>query len=203
MTQLRQSGLAVELAHIIGSATLDEIAASSDRITPDVSKDLKPFTMIEEVTARQRFEIDVGASDAYPVTPLQESLLAASLGGNGAYVYQRTWDMAGVELPKLKSAMQAVFERSDILRTTFVPHGKSYLQIIKNNMKLPWKTSSSRLAQYQKSAQAIHIASGQPLFDVVLVQDRYLVVSMHHSLFDFGRTAFYIKTSLHYTLGKL
>ncbi len=191
VTKLRQNCLSVDLTDIVGSATLDEVAASCTAIDPGASEDSEPFTLIKDKTVRERLETESSTSDAYPVTPLQESLLAASLGGSGGYVYQRTWDMTGVEVEKLQDAIQKVFRQSDILRTTFIPHGRSYIQVVRTDMKLHWKVSSNRLTQYQKSGEDKDIAIGQPLFNVAFVQERYLVVSMHHSLFDFWSHRFF------------
>lgn len=185
VTELRKSGLAVELAALVGSSSLDEIARSCISIASDMPDDPEPFAMIKEVTVRQRYEKDDNVSDAYPVTPLQEGLLAASLAGNPAYVYQCVWDMEGIDITTLRDALREVFESSDILRTTFEPHRKSYLQIVRNDMKLPWKTSSSHLAPYKKTVKEAGITPGQPLFSFTLIQERYLLESIHHSLFDF------------------
>ena len=185
VTELRKIGIAIELATLVGSSSIAEIATSGVSIATDMLEDPKPFAMIKELTERHRYETKDGATDAYPVTPLQESLLAASLGGSPAYTYQRVWDMQGVDVAKLRNAMQVVFESSDILRTSFVPYGKSYLQIVRNDMKLPWKTSSVRLVDYKNSIKEVDITTGLPLFNFTLVQGRYLVESIHHSLFDF------------------
>ena len=185
VNELRKSGMAIELASLMGSTSLEEVARSSVPVATNVPEDPEPFAMITEVATRQRYENEIGICDAYPVTPLQEGLLASSLGGNSAYIYQRVWDMKGIDVAKLRDAMQIVFERSDILRTTFVPHGKSYLQIIRKDIKLPWKVSSSQLADYKKSAKEAGFAIGGCLFNLTLVRERYLVESIHHSLFDF------------------
>ena len=185
VTELRRNGLVVELATLVGSSSLDEVADSSISTASDVAEDPEPFSMVKEITVREQYENEKGVVDAYPVTPLQESLLAASLGGNEAYVYQRVWDMQGVDIPALREAMEVVFKRSDILRSTFLPHGKSYLQIVRNDMKLPWSTTSSKIESYKETVRKAGITPGQPLFSFSLIKERYLLESVHHSLFDF------------------
>ena len=182
--ELRIHGIAVDLAMVVGSATLDAIASSCTIISPDVPKDPEPFSMLKETYVRKRYVND-SASDAYPVTPLQEGLLAASLAGHDNYTYQRVWKLAGLDIKRLRAAFETVFDKSDILRTTFVPQGKSYLQIVRTDMQLPWEVFSARLEDYKQSVKKFDVLRGQLLFNIAVVDERYLVVSMHHSLFDF------------------
>lgn len=185
LTELRRQGLKVELGQMISSSTLEDIAKACIAVEPVTNEDPTPFSLLNDASTQQRFEADSNISDAYPVTPLQEGLLAASLGGNNAYLYQRVWDLTGVDIVKLQQATQLVFENSDILRTTFMPQGKSYTQLVKNDMQLPWSSRNTNLARYKQSDKEAGITIGQPLFRVAVIQDKYLVVSMHHSLFDF------------------
>ena len=185
VTELRKIGIAVELAILVGANDLDTVSKSCNSVETIGNEDPEPFAMIPESSARQIIEKQAGVVDAYPVTPLQEGLLAASLGGNDAYLYQRVWDVTDVDLAKLRNAMQTVFNISDILRTAFTPHEKSYMQIVKNNLALPWIDSSADLTEYKKSDKEVGIGIGEPLFRVALLQRKYLVVTMHHSLFDF------------------
>ncbi|KAK0515361.1 hypothetical protein JMJ35_002740 [Cladonia borealis] len=191
VADLRKRGIAIELAAIVGSSNLAEIATLCASTAVDTSEDPEPFSMINEVTARDLYENHEGVSDAYPATPLQESLIAASLGGNPAYVYKHVWDMKGIDISRLHNAVQVVFEKSDILRTTFVAHGKGYLQVVRHDLKLPWRTCLTELEYYEESAEEQGIALGQPLFKLVLVQERYLIVTIHHSLFDFWSNHFF------------
>ena len=190
VTELRKLSMAVELADVVGVNSVDALAKTCIPIVAAGTEDPEPFAMITKVTARQRYQKQEGVDDNYPVTPLQEALLAASLGGSDAYIYQRVWDVTGVNLRKLHNAMQTVFRVSEILRTTFTPHERSYMQIIKNDMKLPGKDSSISLSQYKKSDIEAAIAIGEPLLRVALLQPKYLVVTMHHSLFDFWSNRF-------------
>ena len=185
VAELRKHGLKIELAMILSSSTLEDIAKTSVTIEPVTDEDPESFSLLEEGKRKEDLESDENTSDAYPVTPLQESLLAATLSGSSAYLYQRVWDLAGVDIARLLDATQTVFKQSDILRTTFMPHGKSYLQMVKADMQLPWTAVASNLAEYKQHDKEVGIAIGQPLFRMGVIQDKYLVVSMHHSLFDF------------------
>lgn len=185
VAELRKHGLKVELAMILSSSTLEEIANTCVLIEPVTDEDPEPFSLLQEGKKRDDLKRDGNTSDAYPVTPLQESLLAATLGGSSAYLYQRVWDLAGVDISRLRDATQTVFEHSDILRTTFVPHGKSFIQMVKADVQLPWSAAASDLAEYKQHDKEAGIAIGQPLFRMAVIQDKYLVVTMHHSLFDF------------------
>lgn len=185
MTELRKGGLKIELADMISSSTLDDIAETCVLVAPDSDEDPKPFSLLKDSAATQRFKMDKTVEDAYPVTPLQEGLLAASLGGNDDYFYQRTWNLNGVDIERLHQATQIVFENSNILRTTFIPQGKSYVQLVMNDMSLPWSTHTVSLARYKQVDKEAGITIGQPLFRIAVVQEKYFVVTMHHSLFDF------------------
>ncbi|KAL8972019.1 MAG: hypothetical protein Q9183_000775, partial [Haloplaca sp. 2 TL-2023] len=185
VAELSKHGLKVELALILSSSTLEEIAKASITIEPVNDEDPEPFSLLQEGKRKESLESDANKSDAYPVTPLQESLLAATLSGNSAYLYQRVWDLAGVDIARLLDATQTVFRASDILRTTFMPHGKSYIQMVKADMQLPWTAVASNLAEYKRLDREVGIAIEKPLFRMAVIQGKYLVVSMHHALFDF------------------
>ena len=185
LAELRKHGLKVELAQMISSATLEDIAQACIGIEPAADGDPDPFSLLKESSTKKGFETNTSISDAYPVTPLQEGLLAASLGGNNTYLYQRAWDLTSVDIERLHQATQTIFENSDILRTTFKPLGKSYIQLVKRDMQLPWSTQTSSLAQYKKTDKEAGISVEHPLFRMAVIQEKYLVVTMHHSLFDF------------------
>ena len=185
LAELRKHGLKVELAQMISSATLEDIAQACVAIEPAADGDPEPFSLLLDSSTKMGFETNTSISDAYPVTPLQEGLLAASLGGNNTYLYQRVWDLTNVDIERLRQATQTVFENSDILRTTFKPLGKSYIQFVKVDMQLPWSTRASSLAQYKRTVEEAGIAVEHPLFRMAVIQENYLVVTMHHSLFDF------------------
>ncbi|KAL8875280.1 MAG: hypothetical protein Q9198_006335 [Flavoplaca austrocitrina] len=170
---------------ILSPSTLEEIANTCVTIEHVTDEDPEPFSLLQEGKRKDDLESDENTSDAYPVTPLQESLLAATLGGSSAYLYQRAWDLASVDIARLREATQTVFKHSDILRTTFVPQGKSYIQMVKADMQLPWSAAASNLAEYKQHDKEAGIAIGQPLFRMAVIQEKYLVVTMHHSLFDF------------------
>ncbi|KAL8883750.1 MAG: hypothetical protein Q9215_008042, partial [Flavoplaca cf. flavocitrina] len=82
VAELRKHGLKIELAMILCSSTLEEIANNRVSIEPVTDEDPELFSLLQEGKGRDDFENDENTSDAYPVTPLQESLLAATLGGN-------------------------------------------------------------------------------------------------------------------------
>ena len=190
VAELRMNGIAVDLALLVGSATFDEVVATCIFVTPGAPEDPETFSMIDEAL-RQRFEDDDNVSDAYPVTPLQEGLLAASLAGRDDYTYRRVWNLTGVEIPRLQHAMLAVFQNSAVLRTIFIPNGKSYLQVVRTDVQLPWHAVTGRLAPYTQLDVANNIAKGEPLFDITVIEERSLVVTMHHALFDFWSHRFF------------
>ncbi|CAG8355140.1 unnamed protein product [Penicillium salamii] len=183
-SDLRKRGIAIDLGDVLGNATLKE-TSSFVTIVLNNGAELQPFALVQDQEVQQRLQANPNISDAYPATPLQESLLASLGEDQGMYTYQRTWDVSRLDIHKLRTSFNTVLNSSDILRTSFQPEGRSLLQVVRNDITLPWAESAAELDQYLAQDKQKPFSLSGPLFRVAIVSGKVLVVSMHHSLFDY------------------
>ncbi|TEA14612.1 Nonribosomal peptide synthase sidE [Colletotrichum sidae] len=168
-------------------ASLAREASSSPSSTAGraSSSSLAPFVLVRHDAALvDELKQSMAAVDAYPATPLQAALLATLNTDDDPYVSRRVWDVGGLDVEKLRRSFSAVFELSDILRTGFVPRGHSLVQCVRADVHLPWIESRLPLDEYTARDSETDLPLSGPLFRVGLVRDQWLVVTMHHALFD-------------------
>ncbi|KAB8262221.1 hypothetical protein BDV32DRAFT_147871 [Aspergillus pseudonomiae] len=183
-SELRKRGIAIDLGDVLGNATLKE-TVSYVTVVVDSNNDLQPFALVQDPEMRQELNADPNVIDAYPATPLQESLLASLGEDQGMYTYQRTWNVGHLDIHKLQESFSTVLESSDILRTSFKAQGRSLLQVVRNEIALPWVESTADLSEYLARDKQEPFSLSGPLFRVAIVSGQVLVVTMHHSLFDY------------------
>ncbi|KAK2783240.1 NRPS [Onygenales sp. PD_12] len=190
---LKSNGIIIELADILRAQTLQDIAYSCHfESKPDVTLPLPPpFSLISDDNLKANLIANRGISDAFPVTPLQEGLLASTLKGSEDYLYQRVFDIRHLDLVRLRLAFQVVFWQSEILRSTFSMAEFGLVQIVRNDLSLPWKETSMSLATFLELDKTEGITLGQPLVRISIVDRYILVVSIHHALFDFWSHRFF------------
>ncbi|KAJ7793903.1 tyrocidine synthetase 1 [Mycena olivaceomarginata] len=174
-TLLRKKGWVIGVSDIIQSQTLGELAARL--VAADVA--------IIDADA-----IDLAFfEDVYPASALQEGLIGSTLAGNKDYLYQRVYDVAGKDLPRLRSALEQVFRHDATLRTTFFPSGPSIVQaVLPTATPLPWAEvpESTSLDEFKKQDLDAGVHLGSPFWRVAfLPASQILVISAHHALFDF------------------
>lgn len=183
--ELRLKGFEMELGDILRAPRLSEI---NYKIVGDASTsavEMTRFSLVRNEAVKKSFEKDLGVVDAFPLTQLQGSLMASTLDGNLDYLYQRTYDVRHLDLVKLKLAFQVVFSSSEILRTTFTSSDAGILQIVRNDFALPWKHADMSLADFKSEDKQRSVRFEEPFVRFTVVNQQLLVVSMHHSLFDF------------------
>jgi amino acid adenylation domain-containing protein len=183
IAKLATIGLQTNLRSLLGDTTL-MTAASLYEKTKVSLKDPEPFSLISDVQLRKGLQSDDAIVDAYPATPLQQDLLASLAMDDDCYTYQRLWDVSDLDVPRLRASFHAVFEQSDILRTSFVPNGNTIIQVVKSDLGFPWFESSLTLEEYCRQSRTSPLTLSGPLFRIALVSGSTLVISMHHSLFD-------------------
>lgn len=183
ISQLRKCGFATELSDLIGSDSQEIVSSKCQPLDHTTGEDPQVFSLLIDED-RQHFSAQKGVKNAYPATTLQEGVVAASLGGNDSYLYQRCWEVRGLDVQRLRNAFEIVFKQNNILRTTFVPRRKTLVQIIRNDLDLPWQETSQGLQQYKIEDKRMGIAAGASLLRVSVLDRTILVVTMHHALFD-------------------
>ncbi|KAJ4311806.1 hypothetical protein N0V84_010260 [Fusarium piperis] len=184
-SELQKVGIATGLGDLLGDVPLQDVAARSHAFDAEDPQDLEPLTLITDDELLSKLRKDGSIVDAYPVTPFQETMLVSLNTPSDPYTYSRAWDTTRVDLARLRRSFEQVFEAREILRTVFVPHKRSFVQIVRKDMSLPW-SESIETAEFMTAEEKNHQWSlDQPLWKVTVSVDEALVVTMHHSLFDF------------------
>lgn len=138
----------------------------------------------------------------YPLTSMQEGLLFHTLmnPGTGIYFMQYRYEMTGYFDPKaFKKAWQCVVDRHEILRTAFLRHEHSSLQVVYKDVPSPvefidWRhLSDAQQRKKLKEWMADQLSTGFDLSKptqmaitlVRVAEDRYhFIRSFHHILTD-------------------
>ncbi|KAF2088010.1 acetyl-CoA synthetase-like protein, partial [Saccharata proteae CBS 121410] len=185
--KLRKEDIHISVPDILQANTIRDMTALSTEQSVAVVAPPVPFSLLPENYKLKRN----GLEDAYPVTPLQEGVLADSLLGNANYVYQRVYKLQGVTPAQVKSAIETVLARNSILRTTFRPFKRSFLQVVKPTTRLPWKLVKGKsLESYMEESLEEEMSIDEPLVRAAVLDNDLLVLEMHHGLFDFWSSQF-------------
>jgi non-ribosomal peptide synthetase component F len=188
VNKLRSEGIDLGIEALFENqdlASLRSTAIIQDMLTNESQKALIPFSLIPDEKFAASLKQEEGVLDAYPATAMQESLVALTLNGNKDYLYQRVWEVSNLDLIRLRLAFEIAFLRSDILRTTLDWTESGLFQFVRNDFQLEWKILNLSIDEYKKEDLEAGIKLGRPFFRICLLEEKYLVVSMHHSLFDF------------------
>ncbi|KAK8017291.1 Nonribosomal peptide synthetases (NRPS) [Apiospora rasikravindrae] len=125
--------------------------------------------------------------DAYPVTATQRDLFHYGLARPGALWMQNVFKIPdNVDVDRLGRAWRRIVSSHDILRTRVVALEDDLLQVV---LRSPGKISR---VEYQPAdfeaflafEQKRTLGSGQPLSYVTVVNERWLVVTLHHIVYD-------------------
>ncbi|CVL02586.1 non-ribosomal peptide synthetase [Fusarium mangiferae] len=190
VSELREHGLATELGDLLAYTSLSNIASRSQTVSVEEEQDPAPFSLLQDEKLLSDLKEREDITDAYPVTPFQESMLVSVNSPSDPYTYSRTWDVSQLDLARLRDSFDLVFKSRDILRTVFVPYKQSFVQTVRSNVDLPWFQSQQTLEAFQQSDSIHHWDMEKPLWKATLTSDQALVVTMHHSLFDFWSHGF-------------
>ncbi|KAF9873683.1 peptide synthetase [Colletotrichum karsti] len=125
--------------------------------------------------------------DIYPCTPLQEGLMAVTARNPGAYISADTMDITETELPKLREAWAAAFEKFELLRTRIIlSHEYGSLQVVLQQQPVWHETDN--VESFLDLVQNLH-GYGKPMIHLAVVPTSRagivrVVFSSHHSVYD-------------------
>ncbi|KAF4497413.1 non-ribosomal peptide synthetase [Fusarium agapanthi] len=190
VSELREHGLATELGDLLAYIPLKEVASGAQTLGVEDEQDPTPFSLLQDEKLLSEFQSNDDIKDAYPVTPFQESMLVSVNSPSDPYTYSRTWDVSHLDLARLRDNFEQVFRSRDILRAVFVPYKQSFIQTVRSNLVLPWFQSQQTLEAFQQGDSGHQWDMEKPLWRATLTSDQVLVVTMHHSLFDFWSHGF-------------
>lgn len=158
-----------------------------------------PFSLLRKNSALDM----AGLEDAYPVTPLQESVLADSILENANHVYHRVYKLQGASPAQVQAAIETIIAKNSILRTTFRPFKRSFVQIVNKYVPLSWKLVRGKsLSKFLEESKQQGMAIDEPLIRGTVLNEELLVLEMHHALFDFWSSQFVLADAIAVLEGK-
>ena len=165
----------------------DVVNVSREMASPLEQATIQPFSLLPKGSQLDRSSLE----DAWPVTPSQEPLIADLLLGGTQYVYSKILRPNKWGIKTFKAAIATLIKRNALLRSTFIEHGSTYLQLIQKQADLPWEMSSKSLKEYTESGESQSLALGKPFCRLVQTKSGELVVTFHHALFDYWSSRFF------------
>lgn len=168
-----------------------------DNASEHVSPEISPFSLLgsdestEEIMKAAASACGTGLEmieDIYPTTPMQEGLFALSSKQPGAFMKQDIFELpSNLDIGRFRKAWASTIQQSPMLRTRlFMTDSVRALQVVVS--QLPPCQDFSDLSSYLKRDLEEPMLWGEPLFRYAISmtsdQKTYLVVTMHHALFD-------------------
>lgn len=187
--KMRQNDLEVELADILQGGSLGSVPIKASKTLSN--KQLHRLELVTDADDKRKMMENRDIVDVYPATPLQESILASTLQGNNDYLYQRLFSVGHLDIQRLKLAVYGMFVGRETLRSTFVTGSKGMYQVIRSDFKFPWQELTMPVSTFCEKDKAEGFELGQPHVRFTILNGRVLVVSMHHTLFDFWSHGFF------------
>ncbi|TVY83910.1 Nonribosomal peptide synthetase, partial [Lachnellula suecica] len=195
----RAGGLDLSLDIVFEHPILCEMAGKTKDIVlqEELSAEIPPFALLDQRDS-DRFCEEAGREfsihknkilDAYPLSPMQEGLLASSIKDPGTYILQFVYRMPeSVDLSKLKAAWESVAKRTQVLRTRFYDNNSDLVQVV-IDQPLPWKVVDGDLAKFLVAEKARRTIVGAVMSRHAVVRQSkphqyFLVWTIHHALVD-------------------
>ncbi|GAM88067.1 nonribosomal peptide synthetase [Dothideomycetidae sp. 11243] len=193
----------IDVSAILKRSKLSDLASYIDSRgeSAGVSKTSVPVSMsflsaekladVEKTCKVQNLSVE----SILPCTPLQEAMLSASVGSAASAYLNRTVFKVWIDLEQMKSHWRTLLQRHQILRTVFVSTQDGqfpFVQVVLNDADLPW-TVSEDVADAQTLLHKEEQQFAPPLDSLQMpyrlrchrsADGVYLVVDMHHSLYD-------------------
>ncbi|KAL4916112.1 hypothetical protein BDW62DRAFT_202950 [Aspergillus aurantiobrunneus] len=189
-SRARSIGFQLSVPDLMDELPIHQVFARPRAPVSGATKPPEPFALLPDGVALSN---PVDVEDAYPVTPLQEGILADSVLRKANHVYQRVYKIqGGATVDRVKEVLDAAVQKYPILRTVFKPWKRSFIQEVKRSVTVPWQAISS--GEDWKTAlrrlQGVPMEINEPLVRATVVSSEYLILEMHHSLFDYWSSQF-------------
>ncbi|WP_407310824.1 amino acid adenylation domain-containing protein [Pseudomonas sp. nanlin1] len=138
-------------------------------------------------------------ADLYPLSPMQQGMLFHSLDSRqpGDYINQMRVDIQGLEVERFRAAWQAVLDRHEVLRASFITGLAQPLQAIARQLPVPLEVLDWRQRGHCSEALSARALDERnsgfdvrrgPLLRLLLVrtgeQAWHLIYTAHHILMD-------------------
>ncbi|KAF0708237.1 hypothetical protein As57867_006395, partial [Aphanomyces stellatus] len=193
MAACKEVGMEISTAQLLKDLVLWKVAASvsNQQLTISWPRVSMPQEIVESITNQYAGILDVHDCLVYPVTPLQAGMVYATVSNPTSYVMQIPLRMKqSSDVDNLCVAFQHLVRKHDILRTTFVMSTAGIYQIIHpdhTNFDIA-HASTSDLDEFFQLDCARGFEIGDAYFvrltTVATANDQYVVLSIHHALYD-------------------
>ncbi|GFF44503.1 nonribosomal peptide synthetase 7 [Aspergillus lentulus] len=186
-------GLSLRVEDILLGETLSQVAAAVQPQLAEEKADNDTASSALFQVAASIESLGIGTSeveDAFPVTPFQEAAIANTMMGGTSYIYSRSYSFEGYSEDDVKAAFETLLKSDGWLRTTFVPKGTTFLQVVKKTAELPWDTSDMDVTEYMEKRTSTAMHPGELWWNAAALPNNVLVITAHHALFDFWSNEF-------------
>ncbi|GFF64357.1 nonribosomal peptide synthetase 7 [Aspergillus lentulus] len=186
-------GLSLRVEDILLGETLSQVAAA---VQPQLAEekadnDIASSALFQVAASIESLGIGISEiEDAFPVTPFQEAAIANTMMGGTSYIYSRSYSFEGYSEDDVKAAFETLMKSDGWLRTTFVPNGTTFLQVVKKTAELPWDTSDMDVTEYMQKRTPMAMHPGELWWNAAALPNNVLVITAHHALFDFWSNEF-------------
>ncbi|KAK4169038.1 hypothetical protein QBC43DRAFT_356593 [Cladorrhinum sp. PSN259] len=204
------SDMATLMDERMGLSTAEVKVTSSEASGPT------PFSLLDSYDLDQLAVLcgvtSDAIEDAYPCTPLQEGLLAATARQSSAYVGRWIFRLdEWLDVGRLRKAWQEVSKVAPVLRTRILAGPPSTQVVVREELKwgtdpsTTWSTLQDYLTVEKSNFQGFGFGTPLSRFDVVnTASGCFLVWTAHHSIYDRWTLRKFLETAGHiYHSGQL
>ena len=204
----REHSTSLRVEDVILGTSLSSVASlaheQSSTNTSRADNPFQPFSLLHDAPSLEHFGIESSeVEDAYPVTPFQEAVIADTMMGKTDYIYSRAYSFRGYEVECIRKALVTLTQTESLLRTTFVPEGMSFLQVIRKYADVVWEISDMRLDEYFRHQKTQLMFSGESYWRAAALPGDILVITTHHALFDYWSNGFLSQDITSVLMGRL
>lgn len=195
-SRCRNMGLRVSVASLLGRSSLTSVAASSEVSGSSSGNESNgvthrfssiPKALQDHLNEMSQSNVDLrneNIEHVIPATDLQLGALADGEAAGSAYWLTLKLDFSShLDANKLQNACEEVFQHHAILRTTFVRHGSTLVQVVLRNIK-----NRVVIEEEPPAKHTIEFNEGEVLAQFHLIASRdgckYLLLEIHHALYD-------------------
>ncbi|CEJ57901.1 hypothetical protein PMG11_06578 [Penicillium brasilianum] len=186
----RTAHLDLTVETIFTHPLLSAMALATTQLQVGNTSVLAPFALISDIGVLRREASticqipDSHIEDIYPTTALQEGLLALAQKENGSYMAQFAFEIPDrVDMARLRAAWETVYQQIPILRTRLFPSAQHGTMQVVVQGQLRWRGGNDKAAYLEEDRRA-GMRMGQPLSRFAIVEDRILVFTAHHAIYD-------------------
>ncbi|EED20596.1 nonribosomal peptide synthase, putative [Talaromyces stipitatus ATCC 10500] len=199
----RKKGLDLRVSDVFATPKLSELAqrlVSIDHHTQDSGvTEIRPFELLAETADARQLRPEAAkkcvltrpddVEDIYPCTPLQRSMLAATIRDPNAFISRRLYRIPlEVEESRLRDAWAAVVARHKILRTRLVDLDDYGLhQVVVRESSLLWNRYDDISSWVSSLTGAESMGPTTRLTRWAFIDgpnERYLIWTIHHATYD-------------------